>query len=91
MVFPTVILLYDLFLFISIIIYLIVKLIKKENKTPDAVSEIFNWCIDGLKNFYIKKAIPPSSLINNALEYKYSNDVLEHFINQRLVPVKILL
>ena len=57
-------------------------------KSPDVVSEIFNWCIEGLKNFYMKKAIPPSSVIKDTLEYKSSNDILETFINECLIKVK---
>ena len=64
------------------------KKLKDELKSPDVVSEIFNWCIEGLKNFYMKKAIPPSSVIKDTLEYKSSNDILETFINECLIKVK---
>lgn len=64
------------------------KNLKEELANTDVVSEIFNWCIEGLKKFNREGANPPKEVINETLEYQYSNDILQNFIDECLVQTK---
>lgn len=64
------------------------KNLKDELKCPDAMNEMFNWCIEGLKKFYEDGAIPPKSVLNDTEEYKSLNDKFELFISECLVYTK---
>ena len=63
------------------------KSLKEKLRTPEALSGILNWCLDGLRMYQREGAIPPQSVISATDEYRQSSDKVGNFIAERLEPV----
>lgn len=56
--------------------------LKSKLETPENLSGIFNWCIEGLKLFYEEGAQPPASVKAATQEYKESSDKMGNFLSE---------
>jgi putative DNA primase/helicase len=59
--------------------------LKDKLKTPENISGIFNWCLDGLKRFRKSGAIPPKAVQEATAEYRQSSDKIGNFIQDCLI------
>lgn len=64
------------------------KHLKEKLKTPEVISSIFNWCLQGLKDFYATGATPPKCVLNDIDEYRNTNDKVKLFIEECLIHSK---
>jgi putative DNA primase/helicase len=60
------------------------KTLKDKLITPENVSGIFNWCLDGLKKFIDSGLEPPEPVKKATEDYKSDSDKIGKFINERL-------
>ncbi len=60
------------------------RYLKAELKEKDTISEIFNWCIDGLKKFYLEGIIAPHEVVQDTKAYQEVNDKIAIFISECL-------
>lgn len=56
--------------------------LKSKLETPENLSGIFNWCLEGLKLFYQEGAQPPASVKAATQEYKESSDKMGNFLSE---------
>lgn len=56
--------------------------LKNRLETPENISGIFNWCLEGLKLFYQEGAKPPKSVKAATEEYRKSSDKIGNFLNE---------
>ncbi len=61
------------------------KDLKNKLMKPKNISGIFNWCLNGLRDFYCEGAKPPKSVANATAEYRQNSDKLGNFITECLV------
>lgn len=64
------------------------KTLKDKLKTEDEISGIFNWCLEGLKQFYEEGLITPKEIELATAEYEMKNDKVAIFLKQALVKSK---
>ena len=62
------------------------KSLKERLRSPDNISGLFNWCLDGLKAFREYGADPPVSVIEATADYRQSSDKIGTFIAETLKP-----
>ncbi len=58
--------------------------LKGKLQTPENISGIFNWCLDGLKKFRESGAIPPEAVTVATDEYRTNSDKIGNFISECL-------
>lgn len=56
------------------------KKLKDKLKQQENISGMFNWCLDGLKKFYMDGLKQPKSIIDATEEYRSSSDKIGNFI-----------
>lgn len=59
--------------------------LKDELKTPENVSGIFNWCLDGLRRYREHGAEPPEVVQAATAEYRENSDKIGNFITECLI------
>lgn len=64
------------------------KHLKEKLKNPSEISGIFNWCLEGLKEYKKDGLIPPIEIEQATNEYGRSNDKFTLFFNQELIKSK---
>lgn len=60
------------------------KTLKDDLKKEESISGIFNWCLDGLKNYYNDGAEPPECVKESTMEYRKNSDKIGNFIAEVL-------
>lgn len=60
--------------------------LKKELQTPENISGIFNWCLEGLKFYREIGAEPPQAVKQATAEYRRNSDKIGLFIDDCLEP-----
>ncbi len=58
--------------------------LKGKLQTPENLSGIFNWCLEGLRKFRESGAIPPEAVTVATDEYRSSSDKMGNFISECL-------
>lgn len=61
------------------------RFLKDKLRTPENISGLFNWCVDGLKKFYKEGAEPPKPVEDATAEYRSSSDKVGNFLTECLV------
>lgn len=59
--------------------------LKDELKTPENISGIFNWCLDGLRRYREQGAEPPEVVQAATAEYRENSDKIGNFITECLI------
>lgn len=59
--------------------------LKDELKTPENISGIFNWCLDGLRRYREQGAEPPEVVQAATAEYRQNSDKIGNFITECLI------
>lgn len=60
------------------------KGLKDRLKEPDNISGLLNWCLTGLKRYYMEGAAPPESVRAATAEYRSNSDKVGNFIRDCL-------
>lgn len=60
------------------------KTLKDKLKDEDEISGIFNWCLEGLKNFSKEGLTTPEEIKISTAEYEKKNDKIDKFFKQNL-------
>jgi len=60
------------------------KGLKKKLKTPENLSGILNWCLEGLKNFYAKGLKQTATITADTAKYREDSDKVGTFIKECL-------
>lgn len=55
--------------------------LKQTLRTPEIVSGIFNWCLDGLRLYRETGLDPPASVVSATASYREGNDKLQNFFS----------
>lgn len=61
------------------------KTLKDKLKAENEISGIFNWCLEGLKNFREEGLTTPKEIEEATAEYEKKNDKINKFFKQELV------
>lgn len=61
------------------------KTLKDKLKEENELSGIFNWCLEGLNNFYEEGLTTPKEIEDTTAEYEKKNDKIDKFFKQELV------
>lgn len=61
------------------------KTLKDKLKAEDEISGIFNWCLEGLKNFREEGLTTPKEVEDATAEYEIKNDKIAKFFKQEFV------
>lgn len=61
------------------------KTLKDKLKAENEISGIFNWCLEGLKNFREEGLTTPKEIKDATAEYEKKNDKIHKFFKQELV------
>ncbi len=61
------------------------RTLKERLKTPENISGIFNWCLEGLKQYRENGAIPPEAVQKATAEYRQCSDKIGNFIADCLI------
>lgn len=64
------------------------KHLKEKLKNPSEISGIFNWCLEGLKDYIKEGLIPPPEIEQATNDYEISHDKFTLFFNQELIKSK---
>lgn len=59
--------------------------LKNQLKSDECINEIFNWALEGLKNFNKEGALAPEIIINDTAEYQQSSDIFKNFMADCLI------
>lgn len=62
------------------------RTLKDRLRTPENISGIFNWCLEGLRRFRQEGAIPPKSIQTAVEAYRKDSDKLGLFMEECLEP-----
>lgn len=62
--------------------------LKDRLRTPENISGIFNWCLEGLRRFRQEGAIPPKSIQTAVEAYRKDSDKLGLFMEECLEPAE---
>jgi len=60
------------------------KGLKERLRQAENISGVFNWCIEGLKSFYLMGATPPAAVQASTNEYRSNSDKIGNFIEECL-------
>lgn len=61
------------------------KHLKDKLQQTDNLSGVFNWCIEGLRQFRKEGAIPPKTVVESTNDYQKNSDKIGNFINDCMV------
>lgn len=59
--------------------------LKNQLKSDECVNEIFNWSLEGLKQFNLEGAIAPPIIVADTAEYQQSSDIFKNFMADCLI------
>ena len=62
--------------------------LKVRLRSPENLSGILNWCIEGLKMYYEEGLEPPECVIRSTEEYRETSDKIGQFIQEALEPAQ---
>jgi putative DNA primase/helicase len=62
------------------------KSLKNKLRSPENLSGILNWCLDGLKKFHTEGLKPTKSIIEATIDYRQESDKVGKFLAECLEP-----
>lgn len=60
--------------------------LKDTLKTPENISGIFNWCLEGLRRYRQEGLRPPAAVVAATAQYRKNSDKIQNFIDDCLEP-----
>ena len=60
--------------------------LKAKLRKPAAISGLFNWCIEGLKDYEQQGLNPPACVVQATASYRDNSDKIKCFFNECMIP-----
>lgn len=60
--------------------------LKAKLRKPAAISGLFNWCIEGLKDYELQGLNPPACVVQATASYRDNSDKIKCFFNECMIP-----